>query len=187
MSNAGRPHGAGGNAGRPHGTVAERRWADAGALVLLSVGGVAAWWGALGDGLLWLAPVIAVAALTTAGARRVRVAMVVALLWLPGSILAAGLPAGVIAPAALDTTATALHDGIEALPTIGEATPIMQVWALAAVLLIAGTAFGLAGILWRGATWWRTLGGFAMLLVPLRAAGAPPQTPHAPPLGAPPP
>ncbi|HJZ35485.1 MAG TPA: hypothetical protein VJ204_04355, partial [Solirubrobacterales bacterium] len=152
------------------GTVAERRWADAAALVLLSVGGVAAWWGALGDGLLWLAPVIAVAALTAAGALRIRVAMVVVILWLPGSILAAGLGAGVIAPAALDTTAAALHDGLEALPTIGAATPIMQVWALAAVLLIAGTAFGLAGILWRGATWWRTLGGFAMLLVPLGGA-----------------
>ena len=35
---------------------AERRWADAAALILLSVGGVAAWWGALGNGLLWLAP-----------------------------------------------------------------------------------------------------------------------------------
>jgi hypothetical protein len=159
--------------------VAERRWADAAALVLLSVGGVAAWWGALGDGLLWLAPVIAVAALTAAGALRVRVAMVVVILWLPGSILAAGLPAGVIAPAALDSTAAALHDGIEALPTIGAATPVMQVWALAAVLLIAGIAFGLAGILWRGATWWRTLGGFAMLLVPLGGAVATQQTPDA--------
>src|ERR1700761_1919079 len=172
------------NAGRPHGTGTERRWADAGALVLLSVGGVAAWWGALGSGLLWLAPVIAVAALTTAGARRVRVAMVVALLWLPGSILAAGLPAGGIAPAALDNTATALHDGGEALAPIGEATPVMQVWALAAVLLIAGTAFSLAGILWRGATWWRTLGGFAMLLVPLGAAVATQQTPDASWIGA---
>src|SRR6185437_16614489 len=125
--------------GRPHGAGPERRWADAGALVLLCVGGVAAWWGALGDGLLWLAPVIAVAALTTAGALRVRVAMVVAILWLPGSILAAGLGAGVLAPAALDTTSTALHDGLEALPTIGTGSPVIQVWALAAVLLIAGT------------------------------------------------
>src|ERR1700753_3755490 len=143
------------NAGRPHGAGSERRWADAAALVLLSVGGVAAWWGALGDGRLWLAPVIAVAALTTAGALRVRVAMVVAILWLPGSVLAAGLPKGVLAPAALDTTSRALHDGLEALPTIGEASPVMQVWALAAVLLISGTTFGLAGILWRGGTWWR--------------------------------
>jgi hypothetical protein len=166
------------------GAVPERRWADAAALVLLGVGGVAAWWGALGDGLLWLAPVIAVAALTAAGALRVRVAMVVVILWLPGSILAAGLPAGVIAPAALDTTAAALHEGIEALPTIGAATPVMQVWALAAVLLIAGTAFGLAGILWRGATWWRTLGGFAMLLVPLGGAVATQQTPDASWIGA---
>lgn len=159
--------------------MAERRWADAAALVLLGVGGVAAWWGALGDGLLWLAPVIAVAALTAAGALRVRVAMVVAILWLPGSILAAGLGAGVIAPAALDTTSRALHDGLEALPTIESASPVMQVWALAAVLLIAGTAFGLAGILWRGASWWRTLGGFAMLLVPLGGAVATQQTPDA--------
>jgi hypothetical protein len=165
-------------------TVPERRWADAAALVLLSVGGVAAWWGALGDGLLWLAPVIAVAALTVAGALRVRVAMVIVILWLPGSILAAGLPAGFIAPAALDTTAGALHDGIEALPTIGDATPVLQIWALAAVMLVAGTAFGLAGILWRGATWWRTLGGFAMLLVPLGGAVATQQTPDASWIGA---
>jgi hypothetical protein len=166
------------------GIAPERRWADAAALVLLSVGGVAAWWGALGDRLLWLGPVIAVAALTAAGALRVRVAMVVVILWLPGSILGAGLPAGVIAPAALDTTSAALHDGIEALPTIGAATPVMQVWALAAVLLIAGTAFGLAGILWRGAAWWRTLGGFAMLLVPLGGAVATQQTPDASWIGA---
>ncbi|MCW2980434.1 MAG: transglutaminase protein [Solirubrobacterales bacterium] len=164
--------------------MAERRWADAAALVLLGVGGVAAWWGALGDGLLWLAPVIAVAALTAAGALRVRAAMVIVILWLPGSIIAAGLGAGVIAPAALDTTATALHDGLEALPTIGAATPVMQVWALAAVLLIAGTTFGLAGILWRGAAWWRTLGGFAMLLVPLAGAVATQQTPDASWIGA---
>jgi hypothetical protein len=164
--------------------VPERRWADAAALVLLSVGGVAAWWGALGDGLLWLAPVIAVAALTTAGALRVRVAMVVALLWLPGSILAAGLGTGALAPAALYNTSAALHVGLEALPTIDSASPVMQIWALAAVLLIAGTAFGLAGILWRGAVWWRTLGGFAMLLVPLGAAVATQQTPDASWIGA---
>ncbi|HEY0280454.1 MAG TPA: transglutaminase domain-containing protein [Solirubrobacterales bacterium] len=164
--------------------MAERRWADAAALVLLSVGGVAAWWGALGHRLLWLAPVIAVAALTTAGALRVRVAMVAALLWLPASVLAAGLGAGVIAPAALDTTTKGLHDGLEALPTIASASPVMQVWALAGVLLIAGTAFGLAGILWRGGAWWRTLGGFAMLLVPLGAAVATQQTPDASWIGA---
>ena len=172
------------NAGRPHGAGAERHWADAAALVLLSVGGVAAWWGALGDGMLWLAPVIAVAALTTAGALRVRVAMVVVILWLPGSILAAGLSAGVLAPAALDTTSVALHDGLEALPTIDTGTPVIQVWALAAVLLIAGTAFGLAGILWRGSAWWRTLGGFAMLLAPLAGAVATQQTPDASWIGA---
>jgi hypothetical protein len=164
--------------------VAERRWADAAALGLLSVGGVAAWWGALGDGLLWLAPVIAVAALTTAGALRVRVAMGVALLWLPGSILAAGLGTGALAPAALYNTSAALHVGLEALPTIDSASPVMQIWALAAVLLIAGTTFGLAGILWRGAVWWRTLGGFAMLLVPLGAAVATQQTPDASWIGA---
>src|ERR1700755_649117 len=152
------------------GTAAERRWADAAALVLLSVGGVAAWWGALGGGLLWLGPMIAVSALTTAGALRVRAAMVVVILWLPGSILAAGLSAGVLAPAALDTTSVALHDGLEALPTIGTGTPVIRVWALAAVLLITGTACGLAGILWRGGAWWRTLGGFAFLLVPLGGA-----------------
>src|ERR1700742_2831717 len=112
------------NAGRPHGAGTERRWADAGALVLLSVGGVAAWWGALGDGLMWLAPVIAVAALTAAGKLRTRVAMVVAILWLPGSVLAAGLPTGTLAPAALDTTSAALHAGLEALPTIGGAAPV---------------------------------------------------------------
>ncbi len=171
-------------AGRPHVAGPERRWADAAALVLLSVGGVAAWWGALGNGLLWLAPVIAVAALTTAGVVRLRVAMVVAILWLPGSILAAGLPAGVIAPAALDTTSAALHDGLEALPTIDSGSPVIQVWALAGVLLIAGTAFGLAGILWRGGAWWRTLGGFAFLLVPLAGAIAAQQTPDASWIGA---
>ncbi len=166
------------------GIAAERRWADAAALVLLSVGGVAAWWGALGDGLLWLAPVIAAAALTVAGAVRVRIAMVVVILWLPGSILAAGLAAGVLAPAALDTTSVALHDGLEALPTIGTGTPVIQVWALAAVLLITGTAIGLAGILWRGGAWWRTLGGFALLLIPLGGAVATQQTPDASWIGA---
>jgi protein-glutamine gamma-glutamyltransferase len=162
----------------------ERRWADAAALVLLSVGGVAAWWGSLGDGLLWLAPVIAIATLTVAGTLRVRVAMIVAILWLPGSILAAGLPKGVLAPAALDTTTRALHDGLVALPTVASETPVIQIWALAAVLLIGGTTIGLAGILWRGGSWWRTLGGFAFLLVPLGAAIATQQTPDASWIGA---
>ena len=36
---------------RPH-------WEDAAALGLLCGGGVAAWWGTLGSGLLWLAPIV---------------------------------------------------------------------------------------------------------------------------------
>src|ERR1700753_1546384 len=111
MANAGRPRAAGPNAGRPH-PGPERRWADAAALVLLSVGGVAAWWGALGDGLLGLAARNAGGGRTRAGGGvGGRVALAVVILWLPGSILAAGLGAGVLAPAALDTTSAALHDG----------------------------------------------------------------------------
>ncbi len=148
----------------------EPRWGDAAALVLLCGGGLAAWWGDLGSGLVWAAPVIAVAALTAAGVLGARPAIVVAILWVPGAILAAGLPAGVLAPAAWDTTATALRDGIQALPNIDEATPIVQTWALASVLLVSGTAVGLAGLLWRRPGRAGGLLGFALLLVPLGTA-----------------
>lgn len=148
----------------------EPRWGNAAALLLLCGGGLVGWWGDLGSGLLWLTPVIAVAALTAAGVLGPRPALVLAVAWLPGAILAAGLPAGTLAPAAWDTTATALRDGIQALPTIGAATPNVQRWALAAVLLVAGSAIGLAGLLWRRPGRLRDLLGFALLLVPLGAA-----------------
>lgn len=148
----------------------EPRWGTAAALVLLCGGGLAAWWGDLGSGLIWAAPMVVVAALTAAGRLDARPAIVLAVAWLPGAILAAGLPAGALAPAALDTTVASLRVGIEALPNIGDATPIVQRWALAAVLLIAGTAIGLAGLLWRRPGRVRGLLGFALLLVPLGGA-----------------
>jgi hypothetical protein len=157
----------------------EPRWGDAAALILLCGAGLAAWWGDLGSGLLWLAPVVGVAALTAAGVLGPRPAVILALAWLPGAILAAGLPAGSLAPAALDTTVASLRNGLQALPTIGTETPVVQTWALAAVLLVAGTATGLAGLLWRGPGWDRTLMGFALLLVPLGAAIAMGQAPDA--------
>lgn len=157
----------------------EPRWGDAAALILLSGAGIAAWWGDLGSGLLWLAPVIVVAALTAGGVLGTRPATFLAVAWLPGAILAAGLPAGVLAPAALDTTAAALRDGVQALPTIDTASPNVQAWALAAVLLVVGTGTGLAGILWRGPGRDRSLVGFALLLVPLAGAIALQQTPDA--------
>jgi hypothetical protein len=157
----------------------ESRSGDAAALILLSAGGAAAWWGAFGKELLWLAPVILVAALTAARVLRVRPAVALALAWVPASLLAAGLGAGVLAPAAWDTTVTALRDGGNALPTIDTGTPVIQAWALAAVLLVSGTATGLAGILWRGDGWERSLLGFALLLVPLGAAIAMQQSPDA--------
>lgn len=157
----------------------ESRFGDAAALTLLSVGGAAAWWGPFGSHLLWLAPVVAVAALTAARALRLRPAVLLAIAWVPGSLLAAGLGAGVLVPAAWDTTASALRIGVEALPTIDTGTPVIQAWALAAVLLIAGTAIGLAGILWRGDGWERSLVGFALLLVPLGTAIAMQQSPDA--------
>ncbi len=155
----------------------EPRWGDAAALILLCGGGLAAWWGNLGSSLLWSAPVLAVAALTAAGALGRRPAVVLAIVWLPGAILAAGLPAGTLAPAALDTTAASLRGGIEALPTIADATPNVQSWALAAVLLVAGTAASLAGLLWRRPGRERGLLGFALLLVPLAGAIALQQSP----------
>jgi transglutaminase-like putative cysteine protease len=154
----------------------EARWGDGAALILLCGGGLAGWWGDLGGGLLWLAPVVAIAALTAAGALGPRPAVVLAIVWLPGAILAAGIPVSALAPAALDTTAASLRDGVEALPTIGDATPNVQNWALAAVLLLAGTATSLAGLLWRRPGTGRGLLGFALLLVPLAGAIALQQT-----------
>jgi protein-glutamine gamma-glutamyltransferase len=155
----------------------EPRWADAAALILLCGAGLAAWWGELGSGLLWLAPLVGVAALTVAGVLRPRPAVILTILWLPGAILAAGFPAGTLAPAALDTTVASLRDGVQALPTIGAETPNIQSWALAAVLLVVGITTALAGLLWRGPGWNRSLLGFALLLVPLGAAIAMGQAP----------
>jgi transglutaminase-like putative cysteine protease len=157
----------------------EPRLGDAAALILLSAGGIATWWGAFGSSLLWLAPVIAVAALTAGGVLGARPAATLAIVWVPGALIAAGLPTAVLVPAAWDTTVAALRDGANALPTIDTGTPIIQSWALAAVLLVAGTATGLAGILWRRDGWERSLLGFVLLLVPLGAAVAMQQTPDA--------
>jgi hypothetical protein len=160
-------------------TSHDSRWGDVAALILLSAGGAAAWWSAFGSALLWLTPVVAVAALTAGGVLRVRPAAILAIVWVPGALLAAGLGVGVLAPAAWDTTAAALRDGVQALPTIATGTPVIQAWALAGVLLVAGTAIGLAGILWRGDGWERSLLGLVFLLVPLGAAMAMQQTPDA--------
>jgi hypothetical protein len=163
----------------PAGTDHEPGWADAAALILLCGGGLAAWWGDLGSGLLWLAPLVGIAALTAAGALGPRPAVILGVLWIPGAILAAGFAPGMLAPAALDTTAAALREGIQALPTIATETPKVQDWALAGVLLAVGTATGLAGLLWRKPGLNRTLLGFALLLVPLGAAIAMGQSPDA--------
>ncbi len=157
----------------------EPRWEDAAALILLAGGGLAAWWGDLGSGLLWLAPVIGIAALTAAGRLGPRPAVVVAIVWLPAALLLAGLPSGALAPAALDTTAASLRDGLQALRTVDTATPNVAAWALAAVLLLSGAATILAGILWRSARLDCTLAGFALLLLPLVGAIALQQTPDA--------
>jgi hypothetical protein len=157
----------------------EPRWGDAVALILLCGGSLAAWWGDFGSSLLWLAPAIGVAALTASGLLSLRPAAILAIVWLPAAILMAGLPLGTLAPAALDTTAASLREGVGALPTIDTATPNVAVWALAAVLLVAGIATILAGILWRSSRWDRTLAGFALLLLPLAWAIAQQQTPDA--------
>jgi protein-glutamine gamma-glutamyltransferase len=148
----------------------EPRWGDVVAVLLLGGVGLVAWWGDLGSGLLWLAPLIVAAALTAGGLLGARPAFLIAIAWLPGSLLAAGLPVANLAPASLDTTVISLREGLEVLPTIVDATPIFRVWALAAVLLLGGTATILAGILWRGTGWLRTGAGLAFLLLPLGAA-----------------
>ena len=159
------------------GAVREPSWESAAALILLCGAGLAAWWGDLGSGLLWLAPLVAVAALVAAGALGPRPAVAVAIAWLPGAILAAGIPVGALAPAAWDTTTASLRHGVEALPTIADATPVVQGWALAAVSLVAGTGACLAALLWRRPGRIRSLLGFALLLVPLAVAIAMQQTP----------
>jgi protein-glutamine gamma-glutamyltransferase len=165
-------------------TYREPPWGDAAALILLSGGGLAAWWGDLGSGLLWLAPLIAVAALTVGGVLGPRPAVLLAVAWLPGAILAAGLPVGTLAPAHLGGTISALRVGVQALPTIGTETPDIQAWALAAVLLVSGLATSLAALLWRRPGWDRTLVGFGLLAVPLGGAFALGQTPDSSWLGA---
>jgi hypothetical protein len=157
----------------------EPRWGDAVALIVLCGGGLGAWWGNFGSSLLWLAPAIGVAALTAAGLIGLRPAAILAVAWLPAAILVAGLPLGALAPAALDTTVASLREGAGAFSTIDTATPNVQTWALAAVLLLAGVATCLGGMLWRSSRWDRTLAGFALLLGPLAWAIAQGQSPDA--------
>jgi protein-glutamine gamma-glutamyltransferase len=141
----------------------------AAALVLVGGGGVAAWWGTLGSGVLWLVPLIAIAALTAAGLCGVRTALIVAVAWLPGAMLAAGLPISVLAPASHRTTADLLRAGAEALTGSDAIRPLLRDWTLAVALLAGGTATLLAGALLRGRRPARLL-GLALALAPLGAA-----------------
>jgi protein-glutamine gamma-glutamyltransferase len=162
---------------RPH-------WEDAAALILLCGGGAVAWWGTLGSSVLWLAPLVAIAALTAAGASGVRPALIVAVAWIPGALLVAGLPVAVLAPGAWKGTAISLWDGAEALSTLDVARPLLRDYALAAVLLGGGLATLLAGIAWRSPRRSLTAVGLVLALVPLGWAIAMQQTSDAPWIGA---
>ena len=113
-----------------------------------------------------------------------RLALVLAVAWLPGALLAAGLPVAALAPAALGTTATSLRDGTEALTNIDAVKPIVQEWALAAALLAGGLATLLAGIAWHSPRRTLTFVGLVLALVPLGTAIAMQQTTDASWLGA---
>jgi protein-glutamine gamma-glutamyltransferase len=146
------------------------RWERAAALAVLGGGGIVAWWGTLGSGVLWLVPLIAIGALTAAGVLGARPALIVAVAWLPGSLLVAGLPVAVLAPSAHAATANSLRGGVEALASGEMIRPLGREWALAPALLVGGVAMILAGIAWRGS--WRplTLVGLVLALIPIGAA-----------------
>ena len=75
------------------------RWNRAAAFALLAAAGIAGWWPVLGTGLLWAVPIAVAACLVVARAIRARAGAALLALWMPASLLLAGLPRGRLAPA----------------------------------------------------------------------------------------
>nr|WP_157260808.1 transglutaminase-like domain-containing protein [Patulibacter minatonensis] len=129
---------------RPAG--ADRRWGGAMALVLLAVAGVLAWWSVLGAGLLWTMPVVGVAALVAARVVGVRAAVVVLVVWLPLSLLLAGVPLSALRPRALSDSWTAFADGLDALTVPARGAVVRDPWPLAGALSATGAAWIVAAL-----------------------------------------
>ncbi len=122
------------------------------AFLLLAVAGIVGWWGVLGPPLLWALPMAVCASLVVA--RRLRgVAAVAALaVWVPVSLLIAGVPPHALRPRAWEDTARSLGDGLSSFATAGGGRLFDDPWALAAGLLALGAAWTVAALLTRHGT-----------------------------------
>ena len=131
------------------------------AFVLLALAGMAGWWNVLGPSLLWGLPMVACAGLVVARRLRPLAGAGALALWVPLSLLLAGLPLHALRPNGWDDAVDSLSEGLGAIGTAGGGRLFDEPWALAAGLLALGVCWMSAALL----TTRGTLLPFAGLLV----------------------
>lgn len=113
-------------------------WQPAAAAALLVAAGVGAWWPALGEPILRVAPVAAVAVLVASRRAVPRLAGLALLVWVPVAVLLAGVPARGLGPRAWPESVDALHEGARRLVAQAAGATSGDPWALSAALVVAG-------------------------------------------------
>ncbi|MFC5746792.1 transglutaminase-like domain-containing protein [Actinomadura rugatobispora] len=139
----------------------------------------AAWVPLLGWRVLWVAPVVALAAGALAVERfPVRLAAAAQLAWIPAAVLAGGAPAGWLWPGAWDTIVLALSDGVRELALLVPGERAGDIGTRSVWLLGAGVLYLLAAALAAPAPASRLRSGtaFAVVAVPWAVAAAIRQT-----------
>ncbi|MDA0164299.1 DUF3488 and transglutaminase-like domain-containing protein [Solirubrobacter ginsenosidimutans] len=136
---------------RESAVIAPRRvgglWNRAAAVGVLAAAGIAGWWPVFGSGLLWAVPIAVVACLAVGRALSVRTAAALLAVWMPASLLLAGLPVSVLRPRALGGTGSSLRDGLSAIADASGARIVGDPWALAVALLALGFTWVVAALL----------------------------------------
>jgi transglutaminase-like putative cysteine protease len=141
----------------------------AAAFVLLALAGMVGWWNVLGPGLLWGLPLVACGGLVVARRIRPLAGAAALVLWVPLSLLLAGLPLHVLRPNGWGDVVDSLGEGLQLIGSAGGGRLFDEPWALAVGLLALG-------VLWMSAALLTTRGtllpfaGLLVLLEPLIAS-----------------
>jgi transglutaminase-like putative cysteine protease len=129
-----------------------------------------AWSSVLGNDLVRAAPMAIVAVLLMSRRMSARTGAILLLLWLPASLLLAGLPLAVIDPTKVGATENALQHGLATI-LVPHGGPIGDdQWALGSALLMAGFCWAMAGLVSFSNERIVPVLSFLLLAVPLASA-----------------